>query len=106
MKPNDSPPPLVRAVVACVVLGVLLVSCGDDDDSAATAQRRGHPVRDGWVAHDRRTAELGGESGDVCADREHCAVDALTSIAEGTNGVTGGSQRREGRSRRAAQLGR
>ena len=37
MNPNDSRPTLVRAVVACVVLGALMVSCGDDDDSASTA---------------------------------------------------------------------
>ena len=36
MKPNDSPLPRLRAIVACVLLGAD-VSCGDDDDSASTA---------------------------------------------------------------------
>ena len=65
MKGSDSSPPVVRRLVACVVLGIVLVSCGDDDDS----------------------------SSDVCADREalRTSVDALTNVdvvAEGTNGVT------------------
>ena len=56
--------------MACVALGVVLVSCGDDDDSATATT----------VA-------------DVCADREALreSVDVLTNVdvvAEGTNGVT------------------
>ena len=65
MKPSNSSRPVVRRLVACVALGVVLVSCGDDDDS----------------------------SSDVCADREALreSVDALANVdvvAEGTNGVT------------------
>ena len=65
MKGSDSSPPVVRRLVACVALGIVLVSCGDDDDS----------------------------SSDVCADREALreSVDALANVdvvAEGTNGVT------------------
>ena len=68
MKPNDSPAPLVRAVVACVALGVLMVSCSDDDDSSATTVP------------------------DVCADREAlqssvAALKDLDVVAEGTNGL-------------------
>ncbi len=70
MKRSDSPPPLARAVVACMALAFLLVSCGDDDDSA--------------------TATTGA---DVCADREALSesVDVLTNVdvvAEGTDGVS------------------
>jgi hypothetical protein len=68
MKPNDSPARRLRAVVACVALGVLMVSCGDDDSSSSTT-----------VA-------------DVCADREAlrssvAALKDLDVVAEGTNGV-------------------
>jgi hypothetical protein len=68
MKPDDSPAPLVRAVVACVALGVLMVSCGDDDDSSATTVP------------------------EVCADREAlrssvAALEDLDVVAEGTNGL-------------------
>ena len=70
MKRSDSSLPLVRRFVACVALGVVLVSCGDDDDSATATT----------VA-------------DVCADREALgdSVDVLTNVdvvAEGTNGVS------------------
>ena len=70
MRRSNSSPPVVRRFVACVALGVVLVSCGDDDDSATATT----------VA-------------DVCADREALgeSVDVLTNIdvvAEGTDGVS------------------
>jgi hypothetical protein len=103
MKPNDSRPALVRAVVACVVLGVLMVSCGDDDDSASTAATTGATPfatvgratteTTAPVAESSATGSSTAPSGDVCADREalRSSVDALKNldvVAEGTNGVT------------------
>ena len=103
MKRSDSSPPFVRAVVACVVLGVVMVSCGDDDDSASTAATTpATPLATAGTTSTETTAPAAessatgsstAPSGDVCADREalRTSVDALTNVdvvAEGTNGVT------------------
>jgi hypothetical protein len=104
MKPNDSPPALVRAVVACVVLGALMVSCGDDDDDSAStaAATPATPFATAGSTGTATTAPAAessapgsstAPSGDVCADREalRTSVDALTNldvVAEGTNGLT------------------
>ena len=103
MKPNDSPARLVRVVVACVVLGVVMVSCGDDDDSASSSAKTpatpfatAGPTSSGTTAPAPGSSPTGSSaapSGDVCADREalRTSVDALTNldvVAEGTNGVT------------------
>jgi hypothetical protein len=103
MKPNGSPRPLVRAVGACVVLGVLTVSCGDDDDSASSAATTpatpfatvgpASTATTAPVAESSATGSSTAPSGDVCADRDalRTSVDALTNldvVAEGTNGVT------------------
>jgi hypothetical protein len=104
MKPNDSPPALVRAVVACAVLGALMVSCGDDDDDSAstaattpaTSFATAGPTGTATTTPATESSAPGGSaapSGDVCADREalRTSVDALTNldvVAEGTNGLT------------------
>jgi hypothetical protein len=103
MKPNDSPAPLVRVAVACVVLGALMVSCGDDDDSASTAATTpatpfatAGPTNTATTEPAAESSAAGSStapSGDVCADRDalRTSVDALTDldvVAEGTNGVT------------------
>ena len=103
MNPNDSRPTLVRAVVACVLLGALMVSCGDDDDSASTAATTpatpfatAEPTGTATTAPAADSSATGSStapSGDVSADREalRTSVDALTNldvVAEGTNAVT------------------
>ena len=88
--------------MACVLLGVLMVSCGDDDDSASTAATTpatpfatAGPTSTATTspAESSATGSSTAPSGDVCADREalRTSVDALTNVdvvAEGTNGVT------------------
>jgi len=103
MKLNERTSPLVRAVVACVVLGGLALSCGDDDAAStatttpasapATAEPATTTVTTAPMSAPASTVASPTSTGDVCADREalRTSVDALTEVdlvAEGTNGVT------------------
>ena len=104
MKHYDRPPPRLRALVACVVFGALMVSCGDDDDddsastaatTPATRTRRTEPTSTATApdAESSVTESSTAPSGDICADREalRTSVDALTNldvVAEGTNSLT------------------
>ena len=102
MRFSDGSPSIVRAVVACAVLGAVMISCGDDDGattsettSAASSATAG-PTSTETTApapESSAAASSNAPSGDVCADREalSTSIDALTNldvVAEGTNGVT------------------
>lgn len=101
MKPYDRPPPLVRAAVTCLVLGVFMVSCGDDDSASTAATTPDTPFATAGPTSTAATTPPDESSATgssvapsgVCADQEalRTSVDALTNLdvtEDGTNALT------------------